>query len=88
MKRGKAQHGETKKKRVVVVYPRANECVNYGGKGGGYDRSPDGSQSPQLEETRASQIGNVLSEGKGGVKGETQISNTGGVGKGGKFVGQ
>ena len=64
-----------------------NACTMKVKTAGATDRLMALMQSPQMEETRASQIRNVFSEGKG-VKGDTQVSNTGGVGKGGELVGQ
>ena len=64
--------------------------MNYGGKDRGRDRSSDGSETPQLKEAGASQVRYVyvLREREGGVKRDTQVTDTRRVRVGREFLGQ
>ena len=48
----------------------------YGGKDRVRDRSSDGSEPPQLKEAGAGQVRYVLREREGGVKRDTQVTDT------------
>ena len=60
----------------------------YGGKDRGRDRSSDGSETPQLKEAGASQVRYVLRECEGGVKRDTQVTDTRRVCVGREFLSQ
>lgn len=67
---------EIEDKRVIVIEPRANECM-YNGR---YSGSPDSSQSSQLHRVRVEMCS---AKGEGRVK-RRQIAHTEGVGVRGK----